>query len=119
MTNPVGKRLQDWILLALALALFVSPWWARFAGDRAPEWGAGVSAIVLAYFAAASLAEFKQWEEWVTLVVGLWLIAAPWVLGFATKVAAAQVFWVIGGLVVVVSLWAEWSLRHPADARRQ
>ena len=111
-----GKRLQDWILLALALALFVSPWWAGFVGSKGAEWCAGLSAIVLAYFASASLAEYRQWEEWVTLVVGAWLLAAPWALGFVGNAAATHAFWLIGGLVVAISLWAEWSFRRSSDA---
>jgi hypothetical protein len=114
-----GKRLQDWILLSLALVIFVSPWWAGFVGDKAAEWCAGLTAIVLAYLASASLAEYKQWEEWVALVIGAWLTAAPWALGFVANSAAAQAFWAIGGLVVAVSLWAEWSFRHSAPPSRR
>ncbi|MDQ0470916.1 SPW repeat protein [Labrys wisconsinensis] len=106
------KRSQDWLLLVLAVALFAAPWALGFAGDRRPAWNACVVAVLLAYLACASLSEFKAWEEWVTLALGAWLVAAPWALGFAADIRAAQTHWILGALTMLVSLWAEWAFRH-------
>ncbi|WP_413991530.1 SPW repeat protein [Labrys okinawensis] len=108
-----SKRFQDVILLLLAIALFASPWVLGFADNEMAKWDAGVVAVILAYMAAASLSETRQWEEWVTLVLGAWLIAAPWVLRFISDIPATRLHWGIGALTIIVSLWAEWTYRHP------
>ncbi|CAM5773374.1 hypothetical protein LMIY3S_04157 [Labrys miyagiensis] len=108
-----GKRFQDLILLLLAFVLFMSPWLLGFAHLETAKWNAGVVAVLLAYVASASLSETRQWEEWVTLVLGAWLIAAPWVLRFIADVPATRMHWGVGALTVVISLWAEWTYRHP------
>ncbi|MFC2252445.1 SPW repeat protein [Labrys portucalensis] len=77
-----------------------------------PTWHAWVMAFLLAYLALAALSEARQWEEWVTLGLGLWLIVAPWVLRFSSDTAAERAHWLVGGLVIVISLAAEWRFRH-------
>lgn len=111
------KRAQDCILAGLSVALFISPWVLNYDNARA-DWCAWISAVLLAYFVAvslfdASLLEAKQWEEWATAAVGLWLILAPWILGFSSEIRAERAYWALGALTIIVSLWAEWSLRHP------
>ena len=116
MTNSVmeGKKAQDWINLVLAVVLFVSPWIMGFAAETAPAWNAWIAAIVLGVLAVATLAVFAQWEEWANLVVGLWLIVSPLLLGFAANANAMWTHVVLGALVVVVSAWAVWDERqHP------
>jgi hypothetical protein len=107
------KKSQDWMLVVLAAALFVSPWIMGFHGVAMAAWCAWIFAVILAGLAFASLREVDQWEEWVTALVGLWLVAAPWLLGFSEDVGARGAYMVIGLLTIVVSLWAEWSFRHP------
>lgn len=114
-----NKSAQDWLLGILALALFVMPWIAG-TGDHAASWSAWLGAILLAYLAAASLFEaslfqISQWEEWVTTALGLWLVFAPHLLGFGTDFLIAWAHRVIGLMTIAVSLWAEWSFRHPFD----
>jgi len=108
-----NKRLQDWLLVALAVVLFASPWVIGFASAPA-DWCAWLSGVLIAYVAFASLAEVQQWEEWVTAGFGIWLLLAPKLLGFMAISAATHCFWIIGALTILVSMWAEWNFRHPA-----
>jgi len=108
-----GKKPQDCLIAIFAVLLFASPWMLGFASDPKPAWSAWIAAVLLAYFAFTSLAESKQWEEWVTLALGAWLVVAPWALGFSADVAAERIHWLIGAMTIAVSLWAEWSFRHP------
>ncbi|MBI2313739.1 MAG: SPW repeat protein [Betaproteobacteria bacterium] len=59
----------------------------------------------------------KRWQDWVDLVLGLWLFVSPWVLGFATgNETAAWNMYVMGTAIVVFSavavymprMWEEW-----------
>ena len=120
MANKLMERRQDqdWINLVLAIGLFISPWIIGFAAETAPAWNAWIAAIVLGALAIATLSAFAEWEEWVNLVVGLWLIVSPWLLGFAANVNAMGTHVVLGVLVVAASAWAVWDHRHhpPAHA---
>ena len=108
-----GKRVQDWVLVLLAIGLFGSPWLAGFRDEPLPSWHAWVMAVVLAYVSFAALSETRQWEEWVTLALGVWLILAPWILGFTAHAATERVHWAVGALTIAASLLAEWRFRHP------
>ncbi|RWO20212.1 SPW repeat protein [Mesorhizobium sp.] len=113
-----GKKPQDWINLVLAACLFISPWVIGFAAETAAAWNAWIAAVVLGALALAALSVFAEWEEWVNLVVGLWLIASPWLLGFVANANAMATHVVLGVLVVAASAWAVWDSRHhpPAHA---
>lgn len=41
------------------------------------------SGIAIAVISLAAMAAYSNWEEWANLLLGLWLIASPWLLGFA------------------------------------
>ncbi|QCI63091.1 SPW repeat protein [Phreatobacter stygius] len=115
MANTLMEgRPPDWANLGLAVALFISPWVVGFATMAPPTWNAWIVGIALGAMALAALSAFAAWEEWVNLALGLWLIAAPWVLGFATNVNAQWTHLIIGALAAAVSAWALWDNRqHP------
>jgi hypothetical protein len=57
----------------------------------------------------------EGWEDWTTLVIGLWLFASPWTLQVDDP-RAAENFLVVGALVITFELvtfytlrvWEEW-----------
>lgn len=108
-----GKKSQDWLNLVLAICLFISPWIIGFAAETAPAWNAWIVGVVLGVMAVATLAAFAEWEEWVSVVLGLWLIVSPWLLGFMANWHAMATHVILGVLVVAVSGWAVWDFRHP------
>jgi ABC-type Co2+ transport system permease subunit len=110
--NMDGRRPQDVFNLILAACLFISPWLLGFAGATMPARNAWIVAVVLALVAVAALSAFAEWEEWVNVVLGLWLMAAPWVLGFTDNVYAFWTHLVLGALTATVSAWAVWDYRH-------
>jgi hypothetical protein len=46
-----------------------------------------------------------QWNHWVASILGVWLIASPWLLGFSALNLATWNNVLLGGLVVVLMLW--------------
>jgi uncharacterized membrane protein HdeD (DUF308 family) len=58
--------------------------------------------------------QFAEWEEWVALVVGVLVVIAPWVLGFAAVQSAVIVCVVLGIIVALSSIWELWAFRHQA-----
>jgi len=43
----------------------------------------------------------RQWQDWVNVLIGVWVVLSPWALGFTEHETAAPVAWVIGAAVVV------------------
>lgn len=44
----------------------------------------------------------KRWQDWVNVILGLWMVASPWILGFAAgESLAAPTAWILGAAIVV------------------
>lgn len=48
----------------------------------------------------------RTWQDWVTALLGVWVIAQPWVLGYQDDTAAMWANVVAGLLVVLFTFWA-------------
>jgi hypothetical protein len=108
-----GKKVQDWVNVVLAVCVFISPWVIGFTAESVPTWNAWIVGLLLGALSFAAISAFAEWEEWVNLVLGLWLAASPWLLGFTANVNVMWTNVVLGLLVAVVSLWAVWDHHHP------
>jgi hypothetical protein len=91
----------DVINLVLGAILFISPWVAGFAHEPAAARNAWIFGVLIALASVGVLVSFAQWEEWLKLLFGLWVLISPWILGFY---AAASPMWVhvVIGLVVAI-----------------
>src|SRR5437879_2535061 len=107
---------QDWLNLALAALLFVSPWVLGFPAETAAAWTAWVTGIVIGILAVAAIVQFAEWEEWANLVLGLWLVVAPWIVGFTTVIMARWTHVVLGILVAAIAASEVWSVRFHKSA---
>jgi hypothetical protein len=45
------------------------------------------SSAAIAVISLAAIVAFSNWEEWANVVLGMWLIVSPWVLGFTHTTA--------------------------------
>jgi len=107
------NHVQDWINLICAVLLFISPWALGFSGEALAARTAWISAVVIGIFSIAALVQFAEWEEWLTLLLGLWLIVAPWVVGFSTVAYAFPVFVALGVIIALASISELWVVHHP------
>jgi hypothetical protein len=108
MNEWSNAKLCDVANLVLGAILLASPWIFGFASGAASN-NALVSGVIIAVISIAALAAFAVWEEWLNLIVGLWVLASPWVLGFAGS-TAMQVHIVIGVIVAVLAALEIWIL---------
>lgn len=102
----------DLYTLLCGIFLAASPWlfgFTRASGRLDAELG-GYALIALS---AAGVLAFADWEEWLKLALGLWLIAAPWLLGFVHS-SAMHVSISIGLIVTFLTLLELW-LAHDPD----
>lgn len=45
--------------------------------------------------------KIKRWQDWGNLILGVWLVLSPWVLGFTDNLVAASTAWVLGAVIGV------------------
>jgi hypothetical protein len=65
---------------------------------------------------AAKISLPKQWTDWTTWLLGIWLLLSPWVLLFGFETPAMRNAVVVGALVLLVEVvelsifrgWEEW-----------
>ena len=108
-----GRHFQDWITFIAGVGLLV----AAFTLPIPPSTGASSVAVAAnfvicgaaaIFLSLAALYAFRQWEEWLDVLLGLWLIASPWALGFT---GAQNAFWtalVAGAVIAVMGAWTTY-----------
>ncbi|HVC48736.1 MAG TPA: SPW repeat protein [Burkholderiales bacterium] len=47
-----------------------------------------------------------RWQDWINLVLGIWLFFSPWMLQFTDMTNAALNAYVLGAGIIVFSVWA-------------
>lgn len=100
------RRWQDWASFALGLWLAVSPWLADYAAHDVATANAAVCGLTLAVAAHFGFACDHLSCEWLNLAGGLWLVAAPFALGFESNHVAAVNAIAVGGFISFLSAWA-------------
>ena len=108
-------RWQDWFNLVLGGWLIIAPFIGVGVTDNIAAWNSYASGAAVAIFALAAIARPQQWEEWVNLLVGAWLIAAPFALGFTDQAVPMWNQIVVGVLIGADALWA--ALQIPSQQK--
>jgi hypothetical protein len=98
---------EDVVNACLGAVLFLMPWLFDL-GSTVAAWNAGIIGAVIFVLSIAAIIRFAQWEEWINLVLGLWVVVSPWVLGFAAMAAAMWGHVVIGAAIVVLAALELW-----------
>ena len=106
MPTRTTRHWQDWASYGLALWLAVSPWLADYAAHDSATANAAVCGLVLAVIAHFGGTCEHMSCEWLGLVGGLWLIVAPFVLGFSEHHVAAINAIAVGACIAFLSAWA-------------
>jgi hypothetical protein len=101
------RRWQDVAMLVLGFWLIVSPFVLLYSETMGiASLNSYLLGVAVMVFAAIALYQPHMWEEWVNLVLGIWLIVAPIVLGFRTEMAPTVNHFIVGVLIVIDALWA-------------
>lgn len=102
-----GKRWQDWLMLVLGVWLFLSPLFLGYTDVARAAWNAYVVGSGLIAFSLVAILRPALWGEWINLVLGAWLILAPFLLPHESGVARWNHL-IVGILVVADALAAIW-----------
>jgi uncharacterized membrane protein HdeD (DUF308 family) len=96
-------RLQDFGVLIAGLYAALSPIWVSTTGERGAMWALIVLGVLLAVAALVSLAmPGVVATEWLTVLFGVLLFVAPWVLSYTDLKGASWTSWVVGVVAVVL-----------------
>jgi SPW repeat len=98
------KQWTDWTTWILGIWLCLSPWALFFELDVAAMRNAVLLGVLIILAELVELSIFREWEEWINVALGAWLVASTWVLGITTPPARIN-FIVVGGLVAALALY--------------
>ena len=91
---------------AAGLLLAISPLLAGFTNDAVALSNAVLCGLLMLSFTTAAILQVRNWRSWMNLVPGVWVLLSPWILGFASHIAADAIHFVIGLIVSILS-WIE------------
>jgi hypothetical protein len=111
---------EDWLGMLLGVLIVLSPWFPMQADHEMVD--SERSFIILNAFTVGILVfglaqleyvALQRWEEVAEIVLGVWLIASPYIFGYSGD--GLLRFWhsSLGGLVVLLAtlqLWQDWDL---------
>ena len=109
----VHRTWEDWAGMVLGVLIGLSPWLTGQQDNQVVMWNAVVVGALVLALAALELAGLQRWEEIGEIACGVWLIASPFVFGYAGAGTLRYWHFVLGVIVVllaVVVLWQDWKL---------
>lgn len=111
------ETVPDVYNLFLAAVLFISPWLFKLTNSqgRIDLW---VTSAIIVVLSLAAIIAYRDWEEWINVLMGVWLIASPWLLGFPhTRAMHLSIgFGVVIVLLALLDLFLHYEKRHPDEA---
>ena len=109
----VHRTWEDWVGILLGVSIVLSPLFAGQEDNQLVMWNTVTIGVLVLSLAAVELVDLHRWEETGEIACGLWLIASPYVFGYAGT--GMLQFWHFGlGAIVVLlaalELWQDWEL---------
>jgi SPW repeat-containing protein len=101
--TSTAARWQDWASFALGLWLALSPWIVGYTEHESATGNAVFLGLALALGCHFEVAFDECGPEWINLAAGLWLVVAPFVLGFSEAYVATANSIAVGSLVAVLA----------------
>lgn len=107
---------EDWAMMGFGALIVISPWLAP--GDASAfsqiiVLNAVVVGLLVCALAALEMLALERWEEAIGFICGIWLIAAPVILGYAGS--GTLRFWHFG-LGALVALFAAMEFWQDTDS---
>ena len=93
----------SWLSVMIGAWLIVAPWIMGYTAASAVAENAilGVAVVSVGFWSIGTAAAFTA-PAWVNGMLGLWIMVAPWVIGYAHAASAATSNDVIVGIVIMI-----------------
>jgi hypothetical protein len=104
---------EDCASMALGALIMLTSWFVGDAGSQIVAANAAITGIVVLALGASEVVDLRRWEESLEAACGLWLIASPFIFGYAD--AGTLRYWhIVVGIAVVLlavsELRQDWKL---------
>ena len=111
---------EDWLGMLIGVLIVASPWFPSEQSHEVVD--ADRSYVILNTFAVGIIlfgiaqleyVALQRWEEVAAILLGLWLIASPYMLGYSHEGMLRFYHTSLGSLVVLLAalqLWQDWDL---------
>jgi predicted MFS family arabinose efflux permease len=104
----------DVVNLILGAGLILAPWAFGYTSIDVASRNAWIAGGLIAVTAIMALVAFAEWEEWVNVLLGLWVAISPWALGFHLSISdtAARTQVALGLIVAVLAAVELWMIHR-------
>ena len=94
---------EDYLGLALAVAVFLSPWFREEFMPGRIYTNAAIVGVLLLLLAQFEFIRTRRFEEIAQLVCGVWLLLSPVIFGYAAAGTLRYWHWVLGVAVIALA----------------
>ena len=104
---------EDCASMVLGVLIALTSWMVGDAGSQAVVANAAIIGILVLALGASEFLDLRRWEEGLETACGLWLIASPFVFGYANAGTLRYWHFALGAAVVLLAvseLRQDWNL---------
>ena len=103
----------DWLNATVGAWMILSAFVPEFTGHPPGPIASGLSGLAIAVVSLSAVTRVTRWKEWANLLLGFWLIGAPWALG----IGGFDPFWNFVGDGLFLAFHAGYQLARPPRQR--
>ena len=111
---------EDCVSMGLGALIVLTAWIGNDVVSQTVAANATIVGILVLALGAAEVVDLRRWEESLEAACGLWLIASPFIFGYADAGTLRYWHFVLGAIVVllaVLELRQDWKL-NAAELRQ-
>jgi hypothetical protein len=111
---------EDCVSMGLGVLVILSSWILGDVGSQTVAANAVIIGLFVLALGAAEFLDLRRWEEGLETACGLWLIASPFIFGYADAGALRYWHFVLGAAIVLLAmleLRQDWELSDAEIAR--
>lgn len=101
--------------MVLGVILFLSPWLFGYSQETGAALNARLGGGLVILLALLAVISTHDWEEWLSVVAGLWIAGAPWLFWFENVLAARWIHVITGFCIVAVAAFELYRLYARQD----
>ena len=95
---------EDCLSMGLGALIVLTSWMANDVGSQTAALNAVIVGILVLALGGSEVVDLRRWEEGLETACGLWLIASPFVFGYADAGMLRYWHFVLGIVVVLLAL---------------
>ena len=106
---------EDCVSMFLGALIVLTAWIVGDVGSQTVAANATIVGILVLALGASEFLDLRRWEEGLETACGLWLIASPFILGYADAGSLRYWHFVLGAAVVLLAmleLRQDWNLSN-------